>query len=644
MENDIHMIFLPERILLMKKNLMTIIGVVLIAASVFGLIAAGFGMNDVSDILRYNKLKKSEVKDAISFLEKNIAELEEQELAVAENKENNSSGDNSATLVENVTTPVQQNPIEVDWDAVDDYDTAVSARTEIQQQIEYVNGQVVGATSRLSEAEEQLSACTSNLGEIETSYETVYPLYEYYLDLQSTYEKALNDGSGIKAAGLAAAVKVAKAAYEAELGGRSMATIVADYQNAKAAYDSALAERNAASANLKDLQATLDEANLALADVEWRIKNAETNRQKADEHNRWNVLHADDGSSTQSAVNTVNSGDMAEMLSGLQELGDARTIVRTGVDALLGIDGIAARVTSSSDYDSVVNAARQYVDESSLIMERELDMRQRMCSFMRLLGIGCLLAGIACMIADHRKRVTSLRIIFIVCGIALVASAGVTTYALIEGFNECVYSLEDGTANGSLQMSATYIMLGVSLLSAVSSGICFMSCPTEAAEIAAAEEKLGIKKTEPLEEDEEDGYINLVDKSLQTTRRFDALKVWFSFRTRGADGWSQIITTCIENAAYLYERLEASPDFHAVVKPEISSIVFRVLPLQNSAEDADALQKRIRRTLMHSHGIVIGQTVCSNETCLKFTLLNPRLTHKELDHLLNLILSLRTVK
>ncbi|MDY4132386.1 hypothetical protein, partial [Treponema sp.] len=35
------------------------------------------------------------------------------------------------------------------------------------------------------------------------------------------------------------------------------------------------------------------------------------------------------------------------------------------------------------------------------------------------------------------------------------------------------------------------------------------------------------------EEDEEDGYTNLVDKSLQTTRRFDALKVWMSFQARG---------------------------------------------------------------------------------------------------------------
>ena len=46
------------------------------------------------------------------------------------------------------------------------------------------------------------------------------------------------------------------------------------------------------------------------------------------------------------------------------------------------------------------------------------------------------------------------------------------------------------------------------------------------------------------EEDEEDGYTNLVGKSLQTTRRFDALKVWVSFKMRGKDGWGEIIDKC----------------------------------------------------------------------------------------------------
>ncbi len=143
------------------------------------------------------------------------------------------------------------------------------------------------------------------------------------------------------------------------------------------------------------------------------------------------------------------------------------------------------------------------------------------------------------------------------------------------------------------------------------------------------------------EEDEEDGYINLVNKSMQTTRRFDALKVWVSFKMRGADGWSELITGCIDNAAYFHSLLVNNREVEVVTAPEISSVVFRVLPPAGSTEDADTMNKRIRRALLHHHGVVIGQTVCNGNVCLKFTLLNPMQTHEKLDELLALILSLR---
>ena len=143
------------------------------------------------------------------------------------------------------------------------------------------------------------------------------------------------------------------------------------------------------------------------------------------------------------------------------------------------------------------------------------------------------------------------------------------------------------------------------------------------------------------EEDEEDGYINLVNKSMQTTRRFDALKVWMSFKMRGKEGWSEIITTCMENAAYFYEQLVKTADVEVITKPEISSVVFRLLPPAGCTEDADTLNKRIRRALLHTKGVVIGQTVVYGNVCLKFTLLNPMQTHQKLDELLSLILSLR---
>jgi len=136
------------------------------------------------------------------------------------------------------------------------------------------------------------------------------------------------------------------------------------------------------------------------------------------------------------------------------------------------------------------------------------------------------------------------------------------------------------------------------------------------------------------EEDEEDGYTNLVDKSLQTTRRFDALKVWISFQMRGKEGWEKIINTSIENAAYLYSKLKADNCFETAVKPEISSVVFRYLSQKG---DSDSINKKVRRTLIHSYGTVIGQTVSDGHVFLKFTLLNPLISHEKLDALLSLI-------
>lgn len=135
------------------------------------------------------------------------------------------------------------------------------------------------------------------------------------------------------------------------------------------------------------------------------------------------------------------------------------------------------------------------------------------------------------------------------------------------------------------------------------------------------------------EEDEEDGYTNLVDKSLQTTRRFDALKVWMSFQTRGKDGWAKLINTSMENAQYFYSLVKSDSDFEVITEPEISSVVFRYAV----GSDADEINKKVRRTLIHKYGTIIGQTVSNGHVCLKFTLLNPLLTHEKLDELLALI-------
>ena len=135
------------------------------------------------------------------------------------------------------------------------------------------------------------------------------------------------------------------------------------------------------------------------------------------------------------------------------------------------------------------------------------------------------------------------------------------------------------------------------------------------------------------EEDEEDGYLNLVGKGIQTTRRFDALKVLFSCKARGRREYASIIEKSLSNAEYVYRILSGDESFIAPVKPELSSVVFAL-------KGGDDLNRRVRRTLLEE-GCVIGQTVKDGSVMLKLTLLNPNLEKEDLEHLIKHIKEMR---
>ena len=110
---------------------------------------------------------------------------------------------------------------------------------------------------------------------------------------------------------------------------------------------------------------------------------------------------------------------------------------------------------------------------------------------------------------------------------------------------------------------------------------------------------------------------------MQTTRRFDALKVYMAFQTRGSEGFGRIIDTAVGNASYFYDRISEDDGFIAPVEPEMSSVVFAL-------KGGDDVNKKVRRLLL-KEGIVIGQTVKDGRVMLKFTLLNPNLGHEMID-------------
>ncbi|WP_328776492.1 aspartate aminotransferase family protein [Streptomyces goshikiensis] len=139
----------------------------------------------------------------------------------------------------------------------------------------------------------------------------------------------------------------------------------------------------------------------------------------------------------------------------------------------------------------------------------------------------------------------------------------------------------------------------------------------------------------------EERIPNQVDKSIQTTRRFDALKLWMTLRTMGADGLGSLFDEVIDLAAAGWDIIDADPRFEVVVKPQISTLVFRYVPGPDSAdlpaELLDEAQLHARKALFASGEAVVAGTKVDGKQYLKFTLLNPQTTTADIAAVLDLL-------
>ncbi|WP_406392782.1 lysine decarboxylase DesA [Streptomyces sp. NBC_00882] len=131
---------------------------------------------------------------------------------------------------------------------------------------------------------------------------------------------------------------------------------------------------------------------------------------------------------------------------------------------------------------------------------------------------------------------------------------------------------------------------------------------------------------------------NQVDKSLQTTRRFDALKLWMTLRVMGADGIGQLFDEVCDLAVEGWKLLAADPRFDVVVEPSLSTLVFRCIPASvTDPAEIDRANLYARKALFASGDAVVAGTKVSGRHYLKFTLLNPETTVEDMSVVLDLI-------
>ncbi|MCK6256488.1 aspartate aminotransferase family protein [Fictibacillus sp. KIGAM418] len=136
------------------------------------------------------------------------------------------------------------------------------------------------------------------------------------------------------------------------------------------------------------------------------------------------------------------------------------------------------------------------------------------------------------------------------------------------------------------------------------------------------------------EEDEQEGLRHLVNKSVQTTRRFDALKLFMSLRSVGIKQFGEMVDHTIELALQTSKQMQKSSGFTVINPlPELNAIVFRYE--HPVVKDNCELNREIHRAMLHSGKAVLAKTVHKGRVCLKFTLLNPRTSIEDIKEMLH---------
>lgn len=144
-------------------------------------------------------------------------------------------------------------------------------------------------------------------------------------------------------------------------------------------------------------------------------------------------------------------------------------------------------------------------------------------------------------------------------------------------------------------------------------------------------------------DDIDSGLDGLLGRSLQTTRRPDAVKVATTLTAYGRVGLGTMLDTCHELATAAAARVVADSNLELLAPVTLTTVVFRVTGQVDV--DLDAVQGEVRRRLLTSGRVLIGRTRRPARAgspavvALKLTLLNPNTTVADIEELLDQVVA-----
>jgi glutamate/tyrosine decarboxylase-like PLP-dependent enzyme len=129
--------------------------------------------------------------------------------------------------------------------------------------------------------------------------------------------------------------------------------------------------------------------------------------------------------------------------------------------------------------------------------------------------------------------------------------------------------------------------------------------------------------------------FDLGEKSLQCTRKVDALKLWLAWKYYGDEGYEKRFNNMVELAQYTEQKIKETPFLELVFPRQFVNLCFRYKP--DRKKTVDQLNMLLQKQLIQKGKAYINCTQVKGLTVLMLNVINPEVDKKNIDYLLNCV-------
>jgi aromatic-L-amino-acid decarboxylase len=132
----------------------------------------------------------------------------------------------------------------------------------------------------------------------------------------------------------------------------------------------------------------------------------------------------------------------------------------------------------------------------------------------------------------------------------------------------------------------------------------------------------------------------LSDYGVQLSRGFRALKVWMALKVHGADYFGKTITMNVEQARYLAQLVDASPNLERTAPVPLNIVCFRYVQEGLSEEALNALNEELLIRLQESGIALVSNATIEGKYSLRMANVNHRSQYADFDVLAQTVIDL----